>query len=57
MNKYFVCGIRFNRKGNFSVDNGFGRNLIIFGVDLSTSVHVDNKKKDVLILGGDPTQG
>ena len=31
--------------------NGFGQNCIIFGVDMSSSVHVDNKKKDI------PTQG
>ena len=24
---------------------------------MSSSVHVDNKKKDILILGKDPTQG
>ena len=40
-----------------SFGNGFGRNCIIFGVDVSSSVHVDNKKKDILILGKCPTQG
>ena len=30
---------------------------MIFGVDMSSSVHVDNKKKDILILGKGPTQG
>ena len=35
---------------------GFGINVIIFGVDMSSSVHVDNKKKAILILGKDPTQ-
>ena len=28
-----------------------GRNLIIFGVDMSLSKKIDNRKKDVLILG------
>ena len=28
-----------------------GKNIIIFGVDMSSSVHIDNKKKDILILG------
>ena len=37
--------------------NGFGRNVIIFGVDMSSSVHVDNNRKEILILGKDPTQG
>ena len=40
----------------FSFGNGFGRNCIIFGVDMSSSVHADNKKKK-LILGKGPTQG
>ena len=37
---------------------GFARNCIIFGVDISSSVHIDNKKKkkDILILGKGPTQ-
>ena len=43
--KYSGYGIRFDRKGTFSVGNRFGRNCIIFGVDMSSSVHVDNKKK------------
>ena len=40
-----------------------GKNVIIFGVDISSSVHIDNKKKDILvmnildILGKGSTQG
>ena len=34
-----------------------GKNAIIFGLDKSLSVHIDNKKKDILILGEGPTQG
>ena len=30
---------------------------MIFGADMSYSVHVDNKEKDILILGEDATQG
>ena len=33
------------------------QNLIIFGVDISSSVHVENKKKAFLILGSSPTNG
>ena len=33
-----------------------GRNVIIFGADKSSSVHVDNKGKDILILGEGTTQ-
>ena len=32
-------------------------NVINFGVDMSSSVHVDNKKKGILILGKGPTKG
>ena len=31
--------------------------IIIFGADMSSSVHIDNKGKDILILGEGPTQG
>ena len=33
-----------------------GKNAIIFGVDMSSSVHIDNNKKDISILGEVPTQ-
>ena len=36
--KYFGYCIGFDRKGTFSVGNGFGRNCIIFAVDMSSSV-------------------
>ena len=32
----------------FSVDNGVGRNVIIFGVDVSSTPRIDNKEKDIL---------
>ena len=34
-----------------------GRNVIIFRADLSSPVHIDNKGKNILILGEGPTQG
>ena len=44
-------------KQTFSIPTGgFGKNVIIFEADMSSSVHVDNKKKDILILGEGPTQ-
>ena len=55
--KYSVYGIGFSRKGELSFRNEFGRNCIIFGVDISSSVHVNNKKKDILILTKGSTQG
>ena len=36
---------------------GFGQNVLIFGADMSSSAHIDNKKKDILVLGKGPTQG
>ena len=38
-------------------DTGLGRNAIIFGVDMSSPTKIDNRKKDMLILGNAPTQG
>ena len=35
----------FDRKGEFSFGNEFGRNCIIFRVDMSSSAHVGKKKK------------
>ena len=56
--KYSGYGIGFDRKGSYSIDNEIGRNVIIFGVDMSSSLHIDNNnKKDILILGKGPTQG
>ena len=55
--KYFGYGVGFDGKGLFSIGNEAGRNVIISGVDMSSSSHIDNKKKDILILGKSPTQG
>ena len=55
---YSSYGIGFDRKTTFSFPGtAFGQNLIIFGGDMSSSAHIDNKKKDILILGKGPTQG
>ena len=32
------------------------KDIIIFGVDMSASVHTDNKGKDIFILGKRPIQ-
>ena len=57
--KYSGYGIGFNRKVSFSFPStGLGRNVIIFGVDMSSStLKIDNRKKDILILGKGPPQG
>ena len=45
-------GIGFDLSGNFShPDGGNGKNVIIFGVDMTDSKHANNKTKDVLVLG------
>ena len=50
--KYFGHGIGFDRHGSFLFPGtGWGRNVIIFGVDMSSSTKIDNRKKDILILG------
>ena len=52
-------GIGFDSGGSFSLSDGtgFDKNVIIFGADMSLSLHVDNRKQDILILGKGPTQG
>ena len=43
---YSGYGIGFDRKGRFSFpDGGYGQNVIIFEVEMSFSIHIDNKKK------------
>ena len=50
-------GIGFDRRGSFSFPGiGLRQNVIIFGVDMSSSRKIDNRKKDILILGKGPTQ-
>ena len=51
-------GIGFDRHEIFSFPvTGLGRNVIIFGLDMSSSTKIDNRKKDILILGKGPIQG
>ena len=55
---YSGYGIGFDRRSSFSFPSGrYGENILIFGVDMSSSAHIDNKKKDILVLGKGPTQG
>ena len=49
---YSGYGIGFDRISVFSFPCGrFGQNVLIFGVDMSSSAHIDNKKKNILVLG------
>ena len=55
---YSGFGIRFDRRSSFSIPGArFGQNALIFGADMSSSTHIDNKKKDILALRKGPTQG
>ena len=56
--KYSGYGICFDGKGKFSIGNiTNGKNVIIFGVDTSSSIHVTNKLNNIYILGRSETQG
>ena len=59
LNKYSGYGIGFDTTGRFSLSDGGGfcKNVIIFGAGMSSSVHIDIKKKDILILGKSLAQG
>ena len=49
--RYSGYAIGFDKKSSFSFpDGGFGQNVLIFGADMSSSAHIDNKKK-TLVLG------
>ena len=59
-NKYLYSGygIGFDSHSRFSIPNfDQGKNAIIFGVDISSSMHANNKNKDILILGKGQAQG
>ena len=47
---YSGYGIGFDRRGIFSFPRGvYGQNILIFGVDMSFSAHIDNKKRHISI--------
>ena len=48
-NKYSGYGIGFDARGSVLLSDGkkFGKNVIIFGTDMSPLTHIDNKKKDI----------
>ena len=55
--RYSCYGIGFVRIDFAFPGGGFGQNVLIFGPDMSSSAHIDNKKKDILVLGRRPAQG
>ena len=55
--RYSGNGIGFDRRLSFSFPgSGLGQNILNFGADMSSSTHIDNKKKSILVLGKGPTQ-
>ena len=57
---YNGFGIGFNARGQYSLPDGsVGKNIIIFRVDMSSSVsvYINNKGKDIWILVKGPTEG
>ena len=56
--KYSGYGIGFDSRGSFAhPSGGYGRNVIIFGADLNSFTHANNKTRRILVLGKDVIQG
>ena len=54
---YSSNAIRFDRKGSFSFPGGgYGQNISIFGVGMSFSAHIDNKKRHMSIRNRSKTR-
>ena len=55
---YFGYDIGFDARGSFPLlgSSGFGKNLTIFSANMSSSVHILNKMKDILILAKGTTE-
>ena len=56
----FTCngqGIAFDGKRYCRFNNDTARNVTLFGVDKSSSSHIDNPKNNCLVLGEGPTEG
>ena len=56
IDKYGYSGYwnEFDRRSTFSFPGGgFGQNVLIFRADMSSSAHINNKKKDILVLEKD----
>ena len=55
---YNSYGIGFDACSQFLLPSGeFSKPVVIFGLGNSSSVHADNRKKDILVLGEGPTDG
>ena len=47
---YRGYGIEYNGKSEWKFRNDYAKNVIIFGVDNSSSSHIDNHKNNFLVL-------
>ena len=55
---YSGYGIGFHSKGTFLHPTGsLGNNAIVFGADMSSSTHSNNRANNILVLGKDFIQG
>ena len=55
---YSGCGIGFDPKGTFLHPTGsLGNNAIIFGADMTSSIHSYNRANNILVLDKDFIQG
>ena len=55
--KYTGYSLGFDTRSEFLItDVSYGKNVIIFGVDIRSSVHIGNKGIDILILSKGPTR-
>ena len=49
--------VRFHWRSGFSLHDGsLDKNVITFGVDMNLSVDIENREKDIIILGIGSTQ-
>ena len=56
--KYMDYNIGLESRSEFLfIDGSYRKNVIVFGADVSSFVRVDNKGKDILILGEELKQG
>ena len=56
--KYCGFGIGFDSLSEFSfTDGSMGKKVILFGGNRISSLHIDNRNRDILILGEGPIQG
>ena len=57
--EYSKYGVGFDARRSFSllVASELCKNVRIFDANMSSSVHIDNNKKDILIFGKGPTDG